>query len=478
MAKLNAGLFGRAANLLDKTVFCCLLGVIVLTAIPYGTAEPWWEAVFECAVFALTALWILKGLFRGNWEVRRLTMLLPLALLVAFAFAQTVQWPAAWSSIGRLTAQRTLTVDRYQTYLTARKMLALTLFLGMLLLHTSTSKRLRWLVRAVIGLGLASALFAILRQSLQSPDSTMGFVLPYLFYGVGYGQFISANAFSYLMEMSFGLLVGLVVVGGVQRRHLPLCLAVSLIVWTALVLSNSRGGILSFTCQVVFLLFVALSWYSARRLSREGEGQHKWITFIQTSLLVRILVIALVVGTLTAGVFWMAADNLASKHAEFSNVSNEDRFDGTTRKEIWRFSWDLIKSNPWTGVGFGAYSLAVTQYQIGSGRVRVEQAHNDYLDLVAAGGIVAVGLAGWFIVMVIGRLRTSLRSTDTYRRAACLGAAAGLLGVSVHSSVDFGLQITGLAVVFAALIVILAADSRVESEPNERKTVTTEHRVR
>ena len=43
---------------------------------------------------------------------------------------------------------------------------------------------------------------------------------------------------------------------------------------------------------------------------------------------------------------------------------------------------------------------------------------------------------------------------DRYRRAAGLAGAAGILSVGVHSFVDFGLQITGIAVVFAALIVI------------------------
>ena len=98
----------------------------------------------------------------------------------------------------------------------------------------------------------------------------------------------------------------------------------------------------------------------------------------------------------------------------------------------------------------------------------MEQAHNDYLDLAASGGVVALGLAGWFIAMVIWRARSSLRSGDAYRRAACLGAAAGILGVAVHSLVDFGLQLTGIAVVFAALIVISVADSRVESNIGQK----------
>lgn len=444
----------------------------MVTAIPYGTVEPWWETIFEIAVFLITAFWILEVLIRGEWQVKRLIILLPLIIMTGYAFAQIVEWPA-WLALGngRLTAQHTLTIDRYQTYLTARKAIALTLFLGLLLLHTSTPKRLRWLVGVVIGLGLATALFGILRQLLQSPESPTGFVLPYLFYGMGYGQFISPNAFAYLVEMSFGVIAGLILGGGMRRDRILVCLPIAVVVWAALVLSNSRGGILSLMCQFVFLLFVSLTWYSARRLSPQDGTRHKGLAFLRASMLVRVFVIAFVVGALIAGVLWMGGQRLASKLGESTPAVTQDDFDRTTRKEIWLSSLKIIKENPWTGVGFGAYFLAAPQYQFGAGRLKVEQAHNDYLDLAASGGLVAVGLAGWFLVVIFFRARYSLRSPDSYRRAACLGAVAGILGIGVHSLLDFGLQLTSIAVVFAALVVIVSADNRVEAVPVERKRV-------
>lgn len=460
----------RLSKLLDQIVFSCLLGLMVLSVIPYGSVDALWEAVFECGVFTLTALWILEALLVGSWQVRRLFVLLPLILITIYAFAQQVELPG-WlaAASGRRVAYPTLSIDRYQTYITARKALALTSFLGLLLLHTSTPKRLRWLVRVVIGLGLASALFGILRQLLQSPDSTAGFVLPFLFTGLGYGQFLSANVFAYLMEMVLGLVAGLVLGGGVRRDRIPIYLAIALFVWTALVLSSSRGAILGLACQFIFLLFISLNWYSARRLSRGDGGRLKWLNSGLTSRLIRVLSVVLMVGTLIAGVLWMGGDRLGLKLAKESKTSSQITSDGTSRKEIWRSGWEIIKRHPGTGVGFGAFFLAVPEYQTGAGLVKVEQAHNDYLDLAANGGIVAVALAGWFIALVIWRARSPLRSRDAYRRAAALGAAAGILSVAVHSLVDFGLQITGVGVVFAALVVILVADNRVEALSHRRQ---------
>ena len=101
--------------------------------------------------------------------------------------------------------------------------------------------------------------------------------------------------------------------------------------------------------------------------------------------------------------------------------------------------------------------------------IKIEQAHNDYLDLAANGGVVAIGLAAWFVVAIVLRARSSLRSGDPYRRAASLGAVAGMLSIAVHSLVDFGLQVTGIAVVFVVLMVISVADHRVESSGNGRR---------
>lgn len=469
-------LINRFASFLDVSVFCCLLGLTVLSVIPYGLVDIWWEAVFECLTFAVTAIWILEALFRGRWEVRKLFVLLPLVLITAFAFVQAIPLPGALASLarGHLTAQGTLSIDQYQTLLTARKALALTLFFGLLLLHTSTPRRFRWLIRTVIGLGLASALFAILRQLLQSPDSQAGFGLSFLYYKVGFGQFLSPNLFAYLMEMVFGLLAGLVLGGGIRRNHVLIYLTLAAFVWTALVVSNSRGGILALVVQTVFLLFVSLSWYSARRLSRSDEQQHRLLKFVQASVLLRVLMVVLLVITLVVAVFWMGGERFSNRVSELnidltskvSQVNVEGRsVDAFSRKDIWRSTWQLIKQNPVTGVGFGSFFLAIPEFQKGAGRIKLEQAHNDYLDLAANGGVIAVILAAWFVVLVIRRTQVSFRSKDTFRRAAALGAAAGILSIAAHSFMDFGLQVTGIAVIFLTLVTICVARIPNQSEP-------------
>jgi putative inorganic carbon (hco3(-)) transporter len=448
----------RIARGLDKFIFCGLLAVIVLAVVPYGTVDTWWEALFECLVFALTALWLIEAFVSGRYEIRRIAILLPLLLITVYAFAQTINWPVGWLSANSL--QHSITIDRYQTFITARKSLALLLLMALLLVHISRPSRLRWLVRLVLVVGVASAIFGILRQLVQSPDSTTGFGLPLLFYGMGYGEFLSPNAFAYLMEMTYGVLIGVALGGGVRRNVFALYLAAAIVVSAALVLSNSRGGIVSFICQTILVLFIGFSWYS-RPTETVRSDRLSLFESLRASRLVRVVVFLILVGTVIIGVTWMGGQQLATK-LERSSIA-QSGLDGSSRKEIWYATWQLIKHHPLTGVGFGNYFLAIPQYQLGSGGTRLEQSHNEYLDLAANGGLIAVVLGAWFVGLVIRRSIFSLRSPDKYRRAVALGSGAAVLGIAIHSLVDFGLQLTGVAVVFAGLLLLLVADNRVES---------------
>ena len=458
----------RFARVLDRLVFCCLLSVIVVTTIPYGTVDSWWDAVFEAAVFSLAAFSVTRAFVLGAVDVKRLLVVLPLLAITAYMFLQTLEMPRllSWSGGGPIV-QHTLSIDPYQTFLTALKTLALTLFFGLLVHHVSSPQRFKWLIRVVVGLGLASAIFALIRQLLQSPQSTSGFILSYLFYGFGYGVFLSPNVFAYQAEMCLAIIAGLALGGGVNRSRMPIYLSIALVVWGALVLSNSRGGIFAFVCEFIFIIVVSLRWYLARRFISRGD-QSRLVAVINSKV-ARLAAVALIIATVAVGVLWMGGDRLASKLSATSATSGDDILAGTNRSEVWRSTYSLIKKNPVTGVGFGAYYLAIPQYQVGSGRLKVEQAHNDYLDLTASGGVVGLALVGLFGAMVAWRAISASQSEDAFRRAACLGAAAAVIAAAVHSMVDFGLQITGIAVYFAAILQILTAGKDVETSRRKRR---------
>jgi O-antigen ligase len=442
----------RAARLLEVTVFASLIALVALTLIPYGTVQAWWEAVFECAVFALVMLWLVEGRLSGRWRVRGLVFFAPLLAIVVFAYVQTMPILQVSGTVAAISA------DPYGTRLFAMKMLAVTLFGALSFRYASGLPRLMVLIHVVIGVGVASALFGILRQTLQhgAPD----FILPGLDPGVGYGQFINRNHFAFLMEMALGLTIGLVAGGGVRRDRLPLYVAAAAPMWAALVLCNSRGGILGMLCQIVF---VALLYGYVRRPEvrpERGDRAARPRRFTD-SVPVKMAVTVCLLAAVAASVLLVGGDPLAERLGTLpGEIQGSDAArENVTRAEIWRATWPLIVEHPVVGVGFGGYWAAATRRHDASGDMTPGEAHNDYLELLASGGLVGAGLAAWFLYLCVKRARERLRSGDQIRRAMCFGAVAGLTTVGVHSFVDFGLHLTGIAVVCVSLLVIAAGDA-------------------
>ena len=227
--------------MLKKLVFTALIILIVLTAIPYGTVEPWWKAAFVCAVFAICIPALME-----NTSIHGKPILLPMLALSALAFLQTLSLGTRTEA--NLQVWNAISADPYQTRFFALQMLALTAFLALLYNYANTERRIRVLVYTVLGIAVASAVFGILRQTTQQDT---GFLLPLLRKNQGYGQFINKNHFVYLMDMAFGLGLGVILGGGVKRDRLMIYVALLFPIWIALVLANSRGGVLAMIVVII-----------------------------------------------------------------------------------------------------------------------------------------------------------------------------------------------------------------------------------
>ena len=114
----------KLAHWLDRSVFVSLLLLFVMVAVPYGTVEPWWEAAFECAIFALTALWIIEGLCRGTWNLTERALFVPMFALVVFTVLQAVPFDRV---PGQSAEWLAISADPFNTIRLALKLLALIL---------------------------------------------------------------------------------------------------------------------------------------------------------------------------------------------------------------------------------------------------------------------------------------------------------------------------------------------------------------
>ena len=442
------------ARVLSSVIFLSLLVTILLTAIPYGTVQPWWIAIFECLIFSLCILGLIEAVISKRTLVSDARLAAPLIALGLFMLFQSLPLFSERDNTGLINLKFSLSADPYNTRLLAIRVFAL-IGAGLLLLrYASGKKRLRTLIYVVIGVALASALFGILRKGFQQSP---GFFLPALNNDDrSFAQFINRNHFGFLMEMGLGMTLGLLL-GDRNRRRTLVFLPIAAVLWIALVISNSRGGIVASLGQ---LLFLGVLLDPLGRLAKQ-PALTAWNRFrnLAGGIALRVILIACMVALFAYGVAWVGGESVVTNFQlagySFSQQGmDEEQRANTSRKDIWSSTWKLIKAHPLAGVGFGGYWIGITKHHNASGSLTPQEAHNDYLELLASGGLIGSALVIWFIAVFLGRARKSWICTDPYLRAASLGALTGIFGVAIHSFVDFGLHVTSNALILCALVVI------------------------
>jgi O-antigen ligase len=439
-------------SVLDCSVFYGLVVLIALTAIPYGTVDSWSEALFECVVFYLALLWIVQGLIEGSWRIGNSRLLWPLIALVLLAIFQSVAW---WkTSVGGDQVWFALSADPFETRVFAFRMAALVLVAMLVIRFTSNTKRLGILVHSIIAVAVGTALFGIARQAMQHKD---GFVLSRLPLEQGFAQFINKNHFAFLVEIALGLIVGLAFMRRGRRDRAVLYLSPLLLLGASIILSKSRGGLLAIAVE---LIFAALMFVNLRAVGNQNRANQKLWSRWARSLLVTIVAVGVLLVIVVAGVFWLGGDQLATgvetATAEMAGGEASEMHEGARRRDIWRASWLMFKAHPIAGAGLGGFWAEVPVYHSASGVSTPQQAHNDYLELLASGGLLGAALFVWFAAALVLQARRSVAAAAGFQRAVMLGAIISVVGLGVHSLVDFGLHITINALGFMILLGILS----------------------
>jgi hypothetical protein len=152
------------------------------------------------------------------------------------------------------------------------------------------------------------------------------------------------------------------------------------------------------------------------------------------------------VAVLMGVAIWFNGEALARK---FESATAQSRL------AIWRETVPVIQNFWLTGTGVGTYGTTMLQYQRAFREVHFNQAHSEYVQVAAEGGVlliaplvVALGAAVW---IARRRLDEDLRPISWLR----VGAAAGLAGAAVQGLVETGLRVPANALLAALLAAIV-----------------------
>ena len=419
----------------------------VLTTLAYGTVHYWAMAIFAISAAGLICLWCVDGLVLRSVQLSRNALQLPLLGLIGLALIQLLPWRAADDAGLPLSPARALSLDPYSTRLFLVQVIGLVVFFVGTLIFTDTPRRLRTIVRTIIIFGFLLAMFG-LTQSFTT-DGTRVYWFRQLSQSTAFGPFINRHHFAGYMELVIAMPLGLLFSGSIESYKRPIYAFVAMMMGVALIMTNSRGGIISLGAEILFLVIVAGP--GLRRGERRPRAQRVRSALLRAGLAFGLIAV-LIGGTIAVGGSDVFTRLLGTPNAD----------DPTTgRAHFWSVTLDVIKAYPVVGSGLGSFSVIYTRYDSRNGFYRLEQAHNDYLQILADGGIVGGILGLAFLVILFGKGFARRETEDKFRRGVATGALAGCFAVLIHSFFDFTLHTTSNALLFLILAALATQDGRV-----------------
>jgi O-antigen ligase len=420
-------LSSRRGDILERAIYISIILLLILTPLPYGAVESWSTALWELWVFATMILWGALVVKEGRLDLTANPLIWPMLALLIVAVVQFL--PLADGERG------TISFNSYSTIQAAIKLFASILFFLLFASFVNTDERRNIAVKVIIVVCVLIALVGI----------GQSYIGKMLWQRGAYGPFVNRNHFAGFLEMGVGLVGGLIIGRSVRREMMAVYVSCALAMCAGIVLSASRGGALALVAEVIFLAIVAIPTL----ISSRSEERQRRFGLIFRSAGAMVLGIAAIFGSL----FLVGSEGLVQNIAQSQSESQNELLasERYSRRDIWSATSNMIKDHPWLGVGLGAYQFAYTRYDKSSGTQRVEQAHNDYLQIVADAGLIGGLIVLVFVILLFARGVSAAQVRDRRRRSIIIGALAGCFAIAIHSFVEFNLQITSNALLFLAL---------------------------
>lgn len=428
---------------LSKVIAGGMLLVVAVTALAYGSVEPWAVALLEGAITLLLLLWMVKC-----WLDRKLTFAIPsvafpIAALVAVAVVQGV---ALTGGDGR---RLSMSMDVESTR-SAATVLVFLLASSLISVNFLSGPRLSTAVNFVAIWGLVLAGFALVQH--YTWDGRFYWLRPNTQNASPFGPFAHHGHYAGYVELLLPIPLAMILTGAARGEMRLLYGFASLVMGVSIIASLSRGGMISLVASLAFV-FVAGGL----------AGRSRFV-------LHRAALALVIVGALVLSVLWVGSDSVVDRIARGNQSSAGQAEYLASRTWIWGDALSLIGANLLTGVGLGAFETAYHTYSKSNGSLLVDAAHNDYLQIVADCGILGGAIAIWFIIAITRSIIRGARSGSPLLAGWALGGGAAIVAMLVHSLFDFNLQIPSNALLF---IVVSSLVSHVGAVVRERELLTT-----
>jgi O-antigen ligase len=411
--------------------------VLLLGPLAFGAVEPWSIFALEACAMLLLAVWAYRQWINRELSVSDNVLYRPMAAFFALVL---LQWVAG------TTAYRHATYAHMLLY-AAYGMLA---FVVTQTLHRSSQFEL--LAKLFTAYGVVVACFAVLQG--MAPNGKLYWIWPLEQGGAIFGPYVNHNHYAGLMEMLTPFPLVLAATRYTNGNRKIAVAGIAALMAGSIFLSGSRGGMVAFVAQMVVLGVF---------LVRKREGS--WKQPLMLGGFLAVVIVFLV---------WMGGNELTQRLISIHSEAREE-ISGGIRLTIDRDCLRMFIKKPILGWGLGTFPIVYPEFRSFYTTFFVNQAHNDYLQLLVETGVAGFSIAVWFLVLVFRQAASKLKNwTETASGALTVAALLGCVGILVHSFLDFNLQIPANAALFYVLCAIAASAPLQESQ---RRRVVRRHNL-
>jgi O-antigen ligase len=280
------------------------------------------------------------------------------------------------------------------------------------------------------------------------------------------GPYVNHNHYAGLMEMMFpivlalflfyrprmgnvSLIKGIAQILSQEKANIHILIGTSaVLIITSIFVSLSRGAMIS-TCLslIVFTVFLL----------------KKKINKANTLLIIGVIILS----ALSIG--WFGWDQIFER---FARLKNAQGIIYESRLDFWKDSQDIIRQYPITGSGMGTFRHMYPLHRSIKSDRFLTHAHNDYLELLAEGGVIAFFLAAAFLATLFYKTyRVFSKRRDGFSIYLYIGCITAMVSMLLHSFTDFNLHIgaNGLWFFFIAGIAVCAANTGLRQQSRETR---------
>lgn len=424
---------------LNKLAFVLICVLPVLTTLLFGGVDNATWLIVTLLMLLLAGLWLAVSWQSGGILLNTAALQAPLIGLALIGLLQIV--PLGSYELEGVAVVRTLSMDAFATKMFLTRLLVFLIFFAACLVFVNTEGRIKKVVVLTIIFGAVMAFFGII-QRLSDPDSIYGMrAVPQ---AIPFGPFVNQHHFAAFMEMTGGLTLGLLLGRRTERNRRVLLAFALVIMFTAIVLTGSRGGMIGLAAVAAFA--------AAMSLSRRDRSDKERSVVSRTVLAISAAGVAVI--TLGLVLFVGGGDSLL-RGVGAGAVSGDF---SSGRLHFWPIAIKIFLAHPIIGAGFDGFGVAFTRYDTWNGTFRVEQAHNDYLQTLAEAGALGIVCVAAFVFLLFRQGLARIAAAHGFRRDAAIGALAGCFGILVHSFFDFPLRTPSNAFFFLLLCTIGVAN--------------------